>query len=141
MAARSGAEAGSVLALSRELSLLREEPVHCLVTTTTEAPLVPSVAAAVIHQLSPVETQGSIARFLAHWHPDVAVFLGDVDSPRLVEAVARTGTPLYHVADQRRDQKRFPAYLSQFHTCLAASAAEARSLKDQLEGSDVTSYL
>ena len=131
MAAKHGADVGSVLSLCKELSFLREEPVHCLVTTESETVLVPSVARSVIHQLAPVETQGSIRRFLSHWRPDVAVFLGEVDAPKLVEAAAEDGIPLFHATTERRNQKKFPAHLARFNTCLAASAAEARVMQDQ----------
>lgn len=131
MATKNGADAGSVLSLCKELSFLREEPVHCLVTTETEAPLVPSVARGVIHQLTPVETQGSIKRFLSYWHPDVGIFLGDLEAPRLAAAASQS-MPLFYAATKRGAQKRFPSYLSDFRACLAASAAEARTLQDQL---------
>ena len=137
MAAKQGADVGSVLSLCKELAFLREEPVHCLVTTESDGMLVPSVARAVIHQLTPVETQGSIRRFLSHWRPDVAVFLGEVDAPKLAAAAADDGIPLFHAATERRNQKKFPAYLSRFHTCLAASAAEARVLQDQFGSATV----
>ena len=53
---RHGADAGAVVSICKEMAFLREEPVHCLVTTESDRPLVPSVAASVTHQLTPVET-------------------------------------------------------------------------------------
>lgn len=134
LATKNGADAGGILSLAKELSFFREEPVHCLVTTEKESPLVPAVAKDAIHQLTPVETQGSIDRFLDHWRPNVGIFLGDVDAPRLVTAASKREIPLFLTAIERGMVRKFPEYISKFHTCLAGSAAEARVLRDQLEG-------
>lgn len=132
LAAKNAADAGGVVSLAKELTFLREDTVHCLVTTETEASLVPSVAENVIHQLTPVETKGSIERFLDHWQPDVAVFLGDVDAPKLVDAASARGVPLFLTASERGKVRKFPGYLAKFQTCLAGSAAEARVLRKDL---------
>ncbi|MDA8585372.1 hypothetical protein N9L47_03785 [Rhodobacteraceae bacterium] len=139
LATKNAADAGGVLSLVKELSYLREEPVHCLVTTDTDAPFIPSVARGVIHQFTPVETQGSIARFLDHWQPNIGIFLGDVDAPKLVDAAAARGVPFFMTAIERGGMRNFPAYLSKFRTCLAASAADALVLRKQLKsaGTDV----
>ena len=138
LATKNGADAGGVLSLAKELSFFREEPVHCLVTTEKETRLVPAVAKDAIHQLMPVETQGSIDRFLDHWRPSAGVFLGDVDAPRLVTAAATRKIPLFLTATERGMVRKFPAYVSKFQTCLAGSAAEARVLREQLEGKETT---
>ncbi len=137
VAARRSADAGSVLSLAKELAFLREEPVHCLVTSETELPPVPSVAAAVAHQLLPVDTQGSVERFLDHWRPDVGLAIGTIDRPRLFRAAADRGLPLFYASSDRAARRRFPAHLSAFRACLASSAAEGQVLRDQLEGTNV----
>ncbi len=130
--ARLASEAGPVLALAQELSRLRGEPVHCLVTTETDARLVPSLEAAVIHQLVPGETMGSINRFLAHWSPDLVVEMGVTDRPRLFEEVARRKLPMFHVAPSRRvSLRRYPEYLTSFRALLAVSASESEAVRRQ----------
>ena len=136
MVSDKAADAGSVLAICQALSLVREEPVHCLLSTTSDAPPVPSVAKGVIHQLSPVETQGSISRFLNHWSPDVGVFLGDIDAPKLAAAAAARNVPLFH-AGLTRNTHRKASYLKDFKACLATSAADARDLRRELNGKGV----
>ncbi len=136
LATKKGSDAGGVLSLAKELSFLRETPVHCLVTTGTDAPLVPLVSKSTIHQLTPIETQGSIERFLDHWRPDVGVFLGDVDAPRLVNAASARDVPLFLTAIERGTVRKFPSYLDKFQTCLAGSAAEANVLREHLKDSD-----
>lgn len=130
---RNGHDAGSVLSICKELSFLREEPVHCLVTTESDRALVPNVAKGVIHQLTPVDTHGSIARFLDHWHPDLGLVLGEVDSPRLIQAAARADVPLFYVARERGVPHRVPAYLKLMRACFAGSAAEARWLRPAVD--------
>ncbi|NNE82206.1 MAG: hypothetical protein HKN18_18190 [Silicimonas sp.] len=136
--AENAVEAGAILSLVKELSFLREGPFHCLVSTETNDPLVPKVAREALHQLVPVETPGSVERFLNHWAPDVGISIGVVDRPKLFAAAADRGIPLFHVAAERSERRRFPAYLGEFRACLAASAAEMRVLRDQFADRDVT---
>ena len=142
---REGKDAGGILSICKELSFLREEPVHCLVTTESDSPLVPSVANSVIHQLTPVDTQGSIARFHDHWQPDVGIVLGDVDSTKLIKEAAGRGIPLFYVARRRGLPRRFPGHMKYMRACLTGSAAEARWLRsemsDDYEGVEITGPL
>lgn len=130
---RDGRDAGGVLSICKELSFLREEPVHCLVTTESDRALVPAVADGVIHQLTPVDTHGSIARFLDHWRPDIGIVLGEVESTRLVVAAAKRDVPFFYVARERGVPHRVPGYLRHMQKCLAGSAAEARWLRTGVE--------
>jgi 3-deoxy-D-manno-octulosonic-acid transferase len=135
---REGKDAGGVLSICQELSFLREEPVNCLVTTESDSPLVPSVANSVIHQLTPVDTQGSVARFHDHWKPDVGLVLGDVESTKLIKEAAGRRVPLFYVARKRGIPRRFPQHLALMQACLTGSAAEARWLRSEM-GEDDTS--
>lgn len=130
---RDGVDAGGVLSLCKELAFLREAPVHCLITTEVDTPLVPSVASEVTHQLTPVETQGSIARFLDHWRPDVGIVLGEVDASKLIMGAADRSIPLFYVARERGVPRRFPPYLKKMQKCLTGSAAEARWMRPELD--------
>ena len=129
--ARTAAEAGASQAVAKELSILRSTPIQCLVSTETEDPLVPSLAREILHQLVPVETPGSIERFLDHWGPDVGISIGAIDRPKLFRAASERGIPLFHVSPERKERRKYPAYLEAFEACLAASAAEMRVLRDQ----------
>ncbi len=130
---RDGADAGGVLSLCKELAFLREEPVHCLVTTESDTAMVPSVARAVFHQLTPVETQGSIARFLDHWRPDVGIVLGEVDASKLIMGAAERDVPLIYVARERGVPRRVASHMDVMKKCLVGSAAEARWLRPGLK--------
>ena len=140
-----GQHAGGILSICKELSFLREEPVHCLVTTESDSPLVPSVANGVIHQLTPVDTQGSVARFHDHWRPDIGIVLGDVDSSKLIKEAAARGVPLFYVARRRGIPRRFPSHMAFMKACLTGSAAEARWLRaemsEEYEGVEITGPL
>lgn len=130
----AAAEAGPVLALAQELSRLRGEPVHCLVTTDTDTQLVPALRNAVIHQLAPGETAGSITRFLDHWLPDLGVEMGVTDRPRLFGVATGRGIPMFHVSPSRAaaGRRRYPDYLGRFRACLAVSASEAEGMRKYL---------
>lgn len=139
--ASSGDAAGPVVAIANELSHLRGEPVHALVTTSDGTPLIPSVGEAAIHQLAPTETTGSLNRFFDHWHPNLGIILGIPDRPKLVQQAAHRDTLLYLASPERgtmTDARRL-AYtpsdvLKKFKACFAASTIEADVLKRHLEG-------
>lgn len=133
--------AGPVTAIAKELSHLRGEPVHALVTTPDDTPLIPSVGQVVIHQVAPGETQGSLKRFFDHWHPDLCVFLGIPDRPKLIKEAAARGVLLYLATAERGTltDARHLAYtpsnlLARFKTCFAASTVEAEVLERHLDG-------
>ena len=133
----TAAEAGPAPALAKELSTRLEIPVATLVTPLEEAPLVPAIQQAVIHQFAPTDSEGTIKRFLDHWAPDFCVVIGFPNRPRLLAAAAKAGIPLLHASPDRvKDVKlrRFPTYLGSFRTCFAASAAEATALEQQFSG-------
>ena len=129
-------ETGAAIALSQELSRLRGEPVHTLITTTQDAPFVPSVREAALLQPVPSEVGGAVEAFLDHWHPDLAVVLGPPGRPLLFAEAADRNIPMFLAASRRgdvADRGRLP-YLStllleHFRYCLAASAADAQAYR------------
>ena len=143
--AGSGHLAGPVSAIAKELSHLRGEPVHTLVTTSDGSPLIPSVAEATIYQTAPGETPGSLKRFFDHWQPDLGVILGIPDRPKLIKAAAEREGLLYLATPERgtmTDVRRL-AYtpgriLKRFQTCFAASTVEADALERHLEGTPLS---
>ena len=133
-------EASAAAAITQELTRTRGETIHLLITTTVNGPLIPSVAAAAIHQLAPGETSGSVTRFLEHWRPDVGLVLGIPDRPNLIHAARASGMPLYlaspargTLVGRRRLSYLASSLLGQFDICLAASAADAEVLHRHLD--------
>ncbi len=89
-----------------------------------------------ICQTVPTDTKQAVARFIAHWSPDVAVWLSDELRPGLITETARSNVPLYmldtgnaHAAAQFKS--RIPglrkSVLRQFTTILAGDAATAQA--------------
>lgn len=132
----TAAAAGPAAAIAFDLSRRLGEPVHALVTTLRQEPLSPGVARGVLHQAVPVETTGSIQRFLDHWKPDFAVVAGMPARPNLIKAALNRGVPMYHAFTERKPEggSRFPAYLAKFRACLAPSAAVSTALDTALAG-------
>lgn len=136
--AKRASDAGPALALAQEVSRLRGEPVHCLVTTDTDQRLVPSLEGAVIHQLAPGETPGSIQRFFDHWTPDLGIEMGVTDRSRLFNAAAERELPLFHVSASRDVAgRKYPDYLANFRATLAVSASESQAVAKQFHHSDM----
>ncbi|MEM9735016.1 MAG: 3-deoxy-D-manno-octulosonic acid transferase, partial [Pseudomonadota bacterium] len=69
----------------------------CLLTTGTVAsaarlaPLLPEHAC---HQFAPVDSRKAVTRFLAHWRPDLAIWIESVFWPCLMTRTARAGIPM-----------------------------------------------
>lgn len=138
--AKHPSETGVALAVAHELSRLRGEPAHALVTTTSDGAFVPAVRDAVIVQPVPGESTALVAAFLKHWAPDAAVALGPPDRPVLWSSAAEAGVPMFLAAAHRGDvsgRGRLP-YLStllleHFGVCLAASAADGEVYRRDLK--------
>ncbi len=131
----TSATAGPAPALAQALSGRLEQTVETLVTPIDETPLVQSVAERTIHQYAPGDTDGTITRFLDHWHPDFCVVIGQPARPNLLIAAKARGIPLYQVAAQRMatSPRKLPGYLAAFDTCFASSASEANLLRAHLK--------
>lgn len=104
-----GASVGEMLSLLPLAEALRAEGVHVLMTsgTRTSATLVQKRApAGVIHQFLPFDLWPCVALFLAHWRPDVAVF---VESEFWPELLYQTPRPV--LVNARISDKSYPTYL------------------------------
>lgn len=132
-------EAGVAIALAHEVSRLRGEPVHALVTTTNDGAFVPAVRDAVLIQGVPGESATLVDAFLDHWKPDSLIVLGPPDRPLLYSRSAEMGIPMFLAAARRGDvsaRSRLP-YLStllleHFRVCLAGSAADGEVYRRDL---------
>lgn len=133
-------QAGPALALAEDLADRLEQPVRALITPMDEKPLAPGVAEAVIHQFAPGDSDGTVQRFLDHWRPDFCLTIGTPNRPQLLKAAASAEIPLLHAAAPRpsgASARRSPAYLSEFHTCLAATPEDAEVMRAQLKSTTV----
>lgn len=142
MHAQRAEQFGAAQVLLNELSMLRDEPVHGLLTSISSEPPPPPVAEAAIHQLAPGDTAGSVARFLDHWRPDAGIVLGLPDRPQLVSEARNRGIPLFLAFERRgRSDRGKPSnptadILGSFKAILAPSAAEAQQLQRIVAESD-----
>jgi 3-deoxy-D-manno-octulosonic-acid transferase len=94
--AASVGEAQSVLRLIERLSS-REPAVSILITsgTVTSAKMLAGrLPDNVLHQFSPVDLPGATSRFIAHWRPDLAIWIESELWPNLISDMAETGNPL-----------------------------------------------
>ncbi|WP_319637479.1 3-deoxy-D-manno-octulosonic acid transferase [Kangsaoukella pontilimi] len=141
--ARHPAECGVIAALTDALSEMRGEPVFGLATTQDAGALTPAARRNAVHQLAPGDTQGSVARFLDHWHPDMGVILGAPDRPALINEARRRGIPLFLAAAKRGETTGgrlglLPASLVEnFEAVFAPSAAEAEAFRKHLDHAKV----
>ena len=70
---------------------------HVLVTAGTRGAaetLAGRLPERALHQYAPVDTARSVARFLAHWRPDLAIWMESELWPRMVHATAEAGVPM-----------------------------------------------
>lgn len=109
--AASVGEVQSMLTLVRKL-LAAEPNASMLITsgTVTSAALVAQQnLARTIHQYVPVDTYASVKRFLAHWHPDVALWVESEFWPQLILQAKRRNIPMLLV-NARLSSKSFEGW-------------------------------
>lgn len=112
---------GEAMAAMPVVDRLIAEGMSVLVTTvtTTSAALVGHrLKAGLVHQFAPLDLAGPVDRFLAHWHPDLAVFVESEIWPVAIGRLADHGIPLV-VANARLSPRSFQGWQR------AASAARA----------------
>ena len=89
-------EALALVGLLKRLHKLRPE-LHFLITTTArtsgEALDKQGLGPTFTHWFSPVDTPSNVARFLAHWQPDLALWCEMDLWPALISATAERGVP------------------------------------------------
>lgn len=109
-------------------------------TTVTSARLLAErLPQGCLHQFLPLDLPGPVARFLDHWHPDLAVFVESEFWPRLLQETDRRGVPMVlvnaRISDRSaRNWRRVPglarAILSRFKALTAPDARVARLLAE-----------
>jgi 3-deoxy-D-manno-octulosonic-acid transferase len=130
MHATDAATSGPLPALAQELSRLRGEPVHALLTSSRG-----QVPAAIRHSVisfpAPPDTPAHVRGFLDHCRPDFGVVLGLPDRPVLFEAANAEGIGLILAFPSRSvADRRLPllagSLLHLFDICMAPSGEDAR---------------
>ena len=129
-----GASVGECLAALPIIeALITEKKASVLVTsgTVTSATILQSrLPAAALHQFVPVDTPQATERFIAHWRPDIGLFVDSDLWPNLIVSACSSGTKLMLVNARMSDRsfrtwlwapKSARALLSAFDVCLAQS--------------------
>ena len=138
----------SLLPLIEQLRAARPD-LGLLVTTGTRASaelMAQRLPEGAIHQFAPVDTPTATARFIAHWRPDLGVFVESELWPNLIAAAQSGGAHLALVSARMsqasfRGWRRFPgaaaAMLGAFDLIMArdeAAAARFTALGGKVEG-------
>jgi 3-deoxy-D-manno-octulosonic-acid transferase len=129
----------SVLPLIGELLKVSGRSVLVTSGTVTSAALMAErLPPRAFHQFAPLDTPGAIARFLAHWKPDIGLFVDSEIWPNMLSQARARGTRLAIVngrmsersfAGWRHAPKTAAAILGLFDLCLAQDAQTAERLK------------
>jgi 3-deoxy-D-manno-octulosonic-acid transferase len=137
-----GASVGELISLLPIAEHLRARGIGVLVTsgTVTSAEVARRrLPEGAIHQYIPLDLPAYVARFLAHWQPDIGVFAESELWPNLIHQAQARGTHLVIVNARMSERshrrwKRFPAFitsmLSRFELALAQTEADAGRLRE-----------
>lgn len=138
--AASVGESNSVIPLLAELSR-RHPDGHLLVTTGTVSSsetIAPRLPANAFHQFVPVDTPQAVGRFLAHWKPDLAIWVESEFWPNLVQQTCKSGARMMLVnarmsdrsfAGWKRRNRFFLQLANCFDICFAGSAEDAQKYR------------
>jgi len=134
----SEAEAMGLPDLIERLQDERDD-VAVLVTTARHGPdelLAQRLPSQVILQYAPYGTDIAVAGFVAHWHPDIGIWADNRLSPALIEAVGKTGIPMFLIdarVPERPGWRWLPglrrALLRRFRYVLAGDERAAEGLR------------
>ena len=135
-----GASVGELASVLPLIERITEREVNVLVTTGTVTSgdvAEQRLPAGALHQFAPLDVPIYVRRFLAHWRPDLALFVeSDLWPNRIVEA-SRRGVPMIMVNGRLSDNsfqrwRKLPAaigdLLGRFDLCLARTLADAQRL-------------
>lgn len=137
--AASVGETQSVLTLVRAL-LARHPQLHLLITTgtvTSAALVAQQQLPRVIHQFVPVDTAPAVGRFLAHWQPDLALWVESEFWPQLLWKTHARGIPILLInarisARSFAGWMRWPGIIRSVLQCFAALYAGSAQDADRL---------
>jgi 3-deoxy-D-manno-octulosonic-acid transferase len=135
---------GEALALAGLLKRMQEQrpDLHFLVTTTArtsgQALAQQQLGPSFTHWFAPVDTPSNVARFLKHWHPDLALWCEMDLWPALIEATAQQEIPhvlvnarlnARSVARRHWGRSLYAPLLSSFDALWAQNAETAQHLE------------
>jgi 3-deoxy-D-manno-octulosonic-acid transferase len=135
------ASVGETMSVLPVLHALSSQGANILLTTgtVTSAKLAETrLPPGAIHQFVPLDVPAWVARFCAHWHPDVAVFLESELWPNLLRGCDTHGIPRLLINARMSDKsartwRRAPAIartlLGGFRAVLAQSATDAAKFR------------
>ena len=135
-----GASIGELISVLPLMERLRARQVNVLVTsgTVTSGGLAEQrLPRGVIHQFVPIDVPLYVRRFLAHWRPDLALFVESELWPNIMIETARRGVPMILVngrlsENSFRRWRLLPvtigALLGRLDLCLARTPADAERL-------------
>ncbi|MEM6663902.1 MAG: 3-deoxy-D-manno-octulosonic acid transferase [Pseudomonadota bacterium] len=92
-----GASVGEAMSALPLIKALRRDGASVLLTTgtvtsaTRVAPLLPEGA---LHQYAPVDTRQAVRDFLAHWRPNLAIWIESELWPRMIVETSAAGVPM-----------------------------------------------
>jgi len=131
--AASVGETIAVLPLIRKLRAERVQVLLTTVTLTASRIAAERLPAGAIHQFAPFDCKPFTDAFLAHWRPDVAVFVESEMWPQAVMSLAARNVPLV-VANARMSERSFAGWhryravvsdlFSRVALCLAQTARD-----------------
>ncbi len=137
-----GASVGECLSVLPLIDALLQTPGRSVLVTSgtvTSAELMAErLPPRAFHQFAPVDTPTAVTRFLAHWRPDVALFVDSEIWPNMLAAAHERGIPLALIngrmsaksfAAWRYAQRTAAAILSLYDVCLAQDDETAQRLK------------
>ena len=136
-----GASVGESLAALPLVSALLEKPGRQILVTTgtvTSAKMMEQrLPARAFHQYVPIDSLAAVRRFLAHWRPDLALFIESELWPNLIVETHVRGVPMALV-NARLSERSFRGWnrarglarriLSSFDLCLAQDEGVAKRL-------------
>ena len=137
-----GASVGEILSAMTLIERLHARGFGILVTsgTVTSAELaVQRLPSNTIHQFIPLDAPQYVARFLNHWHPDLALFMESDLWPNLILETAGRKVPMILVNGRLSEQsfrrwsrvrRTIGALLKRFQLCLAQSQEDGRRYAD-----------
>ncbi len=137
-----GASIGEILGVVPLIRSVQAQDFNVLLTsgTVTSAKIAETrMPEGVLHQFVPLDAPHFVKRFLAHWRPDVALFIESDLWPNLIAEAAERKIPLF-IVNGRMSEKSFHRWstfpktigslLRKFDLCLAQSAADASRLSE-----------
>lgn len=136
-----GASVGECLAVLPLVSkLLEKDGRHILVTsgTVTSAQLLAErLPAGALHQYAPIDRSDAVRRFLAHWRPDLALFVESELWPNRILEVHEAGIPIALVNARLspksvRNWQRMGGAARRLFSCIDICLAQDARIAEQL---------